>query len=321
MDWSPFGHVWTSPCKCYVLEIIYIYQLSNLCVMHSCFSFFNQVIDLRTEEEAKYKVMKKLFSAVFYGFKNCFIKRNLPNLNTSSFLQAAATYLKQFSLLSVHKPLQTLTAERRPFMNVLEECIDSVVVSHCVTLSNKEAQTILYVLHRLLDHGVAKELIVHAQCPIILAWLLRDRGTQHKNSPLKNLKHSKSSDLQTISTNVNSSSQHPGLKTRDLEDQNEPVIPYKHPKLDSVLKKVSENANFTVDPHILCQMFCPSDGMSAGACPYGQINRLEITHCSSDCLGVLNSALPTFYCLRSLTLHSFCKFAKYYHIFLCFFPI
>lgn len=283
-------------------------NMSNLCVMHLLF-FLHQVIDLRTEEEAKYKVMKKLFSAVFYGFKNCFIKRNLSNLNTSSFLQAAATYLRQFSLLSVHKPLQTLTAEQRPFMNLLEECIDSVVVSHCVTLSKKETQTILYVLHRLLDHGVAKELIVHAQCPIILAWLLHERGTQYTNSQLKNLVHSKSCDSQTISTNVHSSSQHPGLKTRALEDQNEPVIPYKHPKLDSVLKKVSEK-NFTVDPHILCQMFCPSDGMSAGACPYGQINRLEITQCSSDCLGVLNAALPTFYCLHSLTLQSFCKFAK-----------
>ncbi|KAE8293865.1 hypothetical protein D5F01_LYC06806 [Larimichthys crocea] len=55
---------------------------------------------------------------------------------------------------------------------------------------------------------------------------------------------------------------------------------------------------------LLCQTFTPCDGPSR-ACPWGQIHCLEIRECGADSLRVLNRALPTFFCLRSLTLHSF----------------
>uniref|UniRef100_H3C1R2 Leucine-rich repeat-containing protein 41 n=1 Tax=Tetraodon nigroviridis TaxID=99883 RepID=H3C1R2_TETNG len=128
--------------------------------------------DLSTEDQAKHKVLKILFGAVFYGFTNCFIRKNMWNLNTPSFLRLAATHLRRFSLLSVDKPLRALAAEKRSLLGHLEECIDTVLVSPCVSVSKKETQTVLYILHRLLDHGVARKLVVQAQCPVILAWLL-----------------------------------------------------------------------------------------------------------------------------------------------------
>lgn len=264
-----------------------------------------QAIDLHTEEEAKHKVMKQLFTAVFYGFTNNFIKQNITSSDTPSFLWAAAKCVRKFSLFNLLKPLQALTAEQRPFLNLLESCIRSVGVSQYIDLSKRESQTPLYVLHRLLDHGVAKGLDVHVQCPIMLAWLLHGRGSQFVNPELKNLMPSKKT---SCSSQTSASAAETRTETRTSGDQEDQVTPCKRSKLDSV----EECGNFTVEPQALCQMFSPRDGTSAGSCPWGRIERLEISQCGSDCLRVLTAALPTFFCLRSLTLHSFCKFDHVY---------
>lgn len=236
--------------------------------------------------------MKMLFSAVFYGFTNCFIRKNMSNLNTPSFLRAAAKYLRRFSLLSVHKSLQKLTMEKRSFLTHLEECIDSIVVSQCVALSKKEAHIVLYILHRLLDHGVARKLVIHAQCPVILAWLLHERGTRHIHPQMESLRSS-----------VQASSTH----SQSVEDQDHPDVPVKRSKLDPPKEEV-KTSSLTLDPQLLCHMFPSGDGASAGPCPRGRIEHLEVSQCRPDCLTVLTDALPTFFCLRSLNLHSFCKF-------------
>lgn len=269
-----------------------------------------QAIDLHTEEEAKHKVMKLLFTAVFYGFTNDFIKQNITSSNTPSFLWAAARCVRKFSLFNLLKPLQALTAEQRPFLNLLENCITSVGVSQCIDLSKRESQTPLYVLHRLLDHGVAKGLDVHVQCPIMLAWLLYGRGSQFINPELKSLMQSKKTSCRS---QPSASADETRTETRTSGDQEDQATPRKRSKSDSVSVEEEDSGNFTVEPQALCQMFSPCGGTSAGSCPRGRIERLEISQCGSDCLRVLTAALPTFFCLRSLTLHSFCKFV---HVFM-----
>ncbi|XP_029684586.1 uncharacterized protein lrrc41 isoform X2 [Takifugu rubripes] len=264
----------------------------------------NHVLDLATEEQAKHKVMKMLFSAVFYGFTNCYIKKNMSNLNTPSFLRVAAKHLRRFSLLSINKPLQALTMEKRSFLSHLEEWIDSVVVSQCVALVKKEAQTVLYILHRLLDHGVARKLTIHVQCPIILAWLLHERGTRHLNPRLKSLMSSPET------SSAHNSVYRPRGKSKTVENQDHPAVPCKLQKLDSesLKEELTKNANLTLDREVLCHMFTSCDGPSAGPCPRGLVEHLEISQCRPDCLTVLTDALPTFFCLRSLNLHSFVTF-------------
>lgn len=256
--------------------------------------------------------MKMLFTAVFYGFTNSFIKQNITNLNTPSFLWAAANCVRKFTLLNLAKPLQALTAERRPFLYLLEKCIKSVGVSQYIDLSKQESQIPLYILHRLLDHGVAEDLVIHVQCPILLAWLLHQRGSQYVNPELKNLMYGKKASCctQNVSANQNAVSCSPVPKTRTSEDQDHHVTQCKRPKLHSVSMEEEEwrNATFTVDPQILCQIFTPCDNTSTSVCPRGKIKCLEISQCGSDCFRVLNASLPTFFCLRSLTLQSFCKF-------------
>lgn len=262
---------------------------------------------MHTEEEAKHRVMRRLFTAVFYGFTNSFIKRNLTDLSSPSFLMAAAKCVRHFTLMTAHKPLQGLTAEQRPLLNLLEKHIRSVGVSQCIDLKKRTASA-LYVLHRLLDHGVATELLIHLQSPIVLAWLLHGRGSQHMNPELKNLMHSKkrSCNSAAASASADKASCSLGLTVRPSEDQEDQVPACKRSKMDCVSVE-EEEPNYTMDPQALCLLFSPCNGPSAGPCPSGQIHRLEIRNCGSDSLAVLNPALPTFFCLRSLTLHS-CKF-------------
>lgn len=273
-----------------------------------------QAVDLHTEEEAKHEVMRMLFTLVFYGFTNNFIQRNMANLNTPSFLWAAAKCVKHFVLIaSSHKPLQSLTAEQQPLLSLLEKHVGSVGVSQPIDILKSKSQAALYVLHRLLDHGMAKEIVLHVQCPIVLAWLLHGRGSQYVNPELDNLLNNKklSCNSQTASASAHSESCSSSPGTRASEDQDGEVIPCKRLKLDFVsVKKESGKANFTVDPQVLCQTFPACDGPSAEVCPWGQICCLEIRQCGADSLRVLTAALPTFFCLRSLTLHSICKFAN-----------
>lgn len=270
-----------------------------------CVTF--QVIDFNTEEAAKHEVMRMLFTLVFYGFTNPFVKRNITNLNTPSFLWAAAKCIKHFLLTT---PVERLTTEQRPLLELLEKRIGSVGVSQCIDLSKRKTQTALYVLHRLLDHGVAKKLVVHVQCPIMLSWILHGRGSQYVNPELRNLMYSKRASCisQAASFSADGASCSSSLEAGASEDQDDQATPCKRPRLDYYDE--SGEANFTVDPQVLCQSFTPCDGRSAGACPWGQIECLEIRQCGSNSLRVLNSALPTFFCLRSLTLHSIGKLAN-----------
>ncbi|XP_072246372.1 uncharacterized protein lrrc41 isoform X2 [Leuresthes tenuis] len=269
-------------------------------------------IDFHTEDEAKNEVMRILFPLVFYGFRNHYVCRNLTNLNTTSFLWAAAKCIQYFSLItSSHKTLQSLTAEQRPLLNLLEMRIKSVGVSDSIDLSKKKTQTSLYILHRLLDHGVATKLVLHVTCPITLAWLLHGRGSQYVNFELKKLMHSNCM-LQTTSANTEGASCCPDLEIRTSNDQDDQVSPCKRSKLESVFMTEGESGipNFTVDPQVLCRTFTPCEVPSADVCSWGQIDSLEIRRCGSDSLRVLNSALPTFFCLRSLTLHSISTFRE-----------
>ncbi|XP_026201412.1 leucine-rich repeat-containing protein 41 isoform X2 [Anabas testudineus] len=267
----------------------------------------HHAIDLHTEEEAKHETMRMLFTLVFYGFRNHFIIKNAANLNTPAFLWAAAKCIKHFVFITnSHNPLQSLTAERRPLLKLLEKRIRSVAISQSIDISKRKSQTALYVLHRLLDHGMVKEVVIHVQCPILLAWLLHRRGTRYVNPELDNLMNGKRAGCtsQTASASTDSVGCSPYPETRASEDQDDEGIPCKRLKLNSAsVEEESGKANLTVNLQSLCHA-----SPSANVCPWGQICCLEIRHCGSESLKVLNSALPTFFCLRSLTLHSFSTF-------------
>lgn len=248
--------------------------------------------------------MRIIFTLVFYGYTSQFVQKNITHLNTPSFLLAAAKCIKYFLL---DTPVESLTSERRHLLKLLEKGIRTVCVSKCMDLSDRK--TDLYVLHRLLDHGVAKKVVIDVKCSLMLSWILLNRGSQFVSPELRSLMQRKMAtcNLQAYSAIADRASCGLCIKTAASEDH---VVPCKRLKLDCVEEKEAGKANLDVDLKFLCQTFAPREGPSAGACPWGQIECLEIRKCVSDTFTVLNNALPTCFFLRSLTLHSISKCLK-----------
>lgn len=260
----------------------------------------SRALDFNTEERAKHEVMLRLFTSVFYGLRNNYVL-NSTDLNSTSFLTTAAKSVDHFILIPcMHQALQALAADQQPLLALLEKNIRSIHVNHLL-LTVRRTQSALYVLHRLLDHGLTTNLVVSIDSPLDLAWLLHGRGSQYVDPELKTL----ISCSQTSSANTSTATYSQDIASTASGPQREHV-PLKRAKLH--LEDHSGAADVTLDPQLLCQAFSPPDGPSAGACTSGQITHLEIRTCGPDSLRVLALALPTFYCLQSLTLHSICKF-------------
>lgn len=270
-------------------------------------------MDLQTEDEAKNEVMRMLFTVVFYGFTNPYVKRNFTNLNTPSFLWAAANCSTTFTLIpdltTTTTVLQSLIGGQRPLLNLLEKRITCVTTSNHLDLSKQKHQIVLYVFHRLVDHGVANKLLIRSDCPVVLAWLLHGRGSQYEDPRLMKLMQTRkrSCESQDASPRTDVASCSTSLVGRVSGTPEDEARPCKYPRTSFVLTE-EEEKSFDLDPQVLCQAFAPCDAHSAGACPRGQIDCLELSNCRSESLRVLNSALPTFFCLRSLILHSECKY-------------
>ncbi|XP_020783357.2 uncharacterized protein LOC110162801 [Boleophthalmus pectinirostris] len=56
---------------------------------------------------------------------------------------------------------------------------------HMQLYQSAENQLALLVLHRLLDHGQARRVVLQARCPITLAWILHGRSSQTQHMPEK----------------------------------------------------------------------------------------------------------------------------------------
>ncbi|XP_043984883.1 uncharacterized protein lrrc41 isoform X2 [Gambusia affinis] len=262
----------------------------------------SRALDFRTEAEAKHEVMLRLFTSVFYGLSNNYVLKNSTNLKSHSFLSSAAKSIHRFILIPcMHQALQGLATNQQPLLVLLEKHIRSIHVSHLL-LTVRKTQAVLYVLHRLLDHGITTHLVVSIDSALELAWLLHGRGSQYVNLELKKL-FSFPHVLQTSPASCS-----PDVGSTASGHQSDDVIPCKRVKLysESVEKEEdpSGGPNFTLDPQVLCHTFSPCDGPSAGACTYGQITHLEIRTCGPDSLKVMSFSLPTFFCLQSLSLHS-----------------
>lgn len=254
--------------------------------------------------------MRYLFPLVFYGFRNHYVMRNGNNLKNKSFLWTAASCNTQFLLIpSITKPLQKLTSDERPLLTLLEEQVRTISLSSSMTSSDSGIRTVLHVLHRLLDHGSASQLVLHMECPIALPWLLHGRGSQYVNPALRSL--FRSSCIPSTSSDGASPSLGPEDQTSD--DEEDHVTQCKRPRLDS---EKPEESNLAMEPHVLCSAYGQGAVPSAGPCPWGQITHLDLRQCGSESFRFLIPVLPTFFCLHSLTLHSSSKFVFDFSLYL-----
>uniref|UniRef100_UPI003AB02670 uncharacterized protein lrrc41 n=1 Tax=Centroberyx gerrardi TaxID=166262 RepID=UPI003AB02670 len=267
----------------------------------------HRVIDIHTEEESKQEAMDTFFQLIFYGFKYICIAKHISNVNIKSLLLVMAKCVKHF-YLRPSQFLRCFTTEQRPLLNILEKSVICVDVKYHIDFLKMESHYALYVLHRMLDHGEAKELIIYDQDPMVLAWILHARGSQYANhqSQVKSMHGKRASCFSNSATaTAGEASSSPDTETEAPDNDGDHVTPCKRSKLDFVSgEEESGMAKSPVDPQVLCQTFSPSAGHSPEACPQGQIHSLQIRECGPKILTVLIPFLPTWLCLRSLTLQS-----------------
>ncbi|KAG7272536.1 hypothetical protein CRUP_006825 [Coryphaenoides rupestris] len=137
----------------------------------------------------------------------------------------------------------------------------------------------------------------------MLTWILQDRGSQHAH-PQQELASGHRSSLvvkPTAAANNNATGADSGTET-----EAENATPCKRLKLDDMSRdwEARETPQPPVEPELLCQAFALPGSCLNGSCPRGQICSLQIRECGRSTLGVLVPFLPTWLCLRSLTIQS-----------------
>ncbi|XP_056132717.1 uncharacterized protein lrrc41 [Lampris incognitus] len=261
----------------------------------------NCVADLHTEEESKQETMDALFHVIFYGFKYSYIARHISNVNITSLLLVMAKHVKHFYLRLSHF-LQSFTAEQRPLLRSLEKSVRCVEIKKHIEVLKRDSQYALYILHRMLDHGEAKDIIIYNQDPVMLAWILHARGSQYGCEQFQKRSTFKSN---TTTSSVGETMASPDHGTTSYKDEEDHVLLAKRPKIDFVsAEEEARNPKSPLDPEVLCQTFTSSTVPLSEDCPRGQICSLQIRECAQNMLSMLVPFLPTWLCLRSLTLQS-----------------
>ncbi|CAL8256003.1 unnamed protein product [Merluccius merluccius] len=251
----------------------------------------HRVLDLHSEDGSKQEAMDTCFQLMFYGFKYKGVAKQIFNVNITTLFLVMAKYIKRF-YLRPSQFLQTFAKEQRALLTILEGSVGVVDVKHHKDLLKTESQFALYVLHRLVDHGQAKELIIYGLDPAMLNWILQDRGSQHAHQQQQQQPSVHRSNPTAAADN-----------SADTEEEG--VAPCKRPKLDVRLgEQEAETLRSPVEPELLCQAFALYGSCLSGSCPRGQICSLQIRECGRSTLGVLVPFLPTWLCLRSLTIQS-----------------
>lgn len=278
----------------------------HIFIISVIFSF--QVLDLHSEDVSKQEAMDTCFQLMFYGFKYKGVAKQIFNVNITTLFLVMAKHIKRF-YLRPSQFLQTFTKEQRVLLTILEGSVDIVDVKHHKNLMKTESQFALFVLHRLLDHGRSKELIIYGLDPDMLTWILQGRGSQHAHTQQELDSGHRSSLVVKSTTAANNNV--PGVDG-GTEAEAENATPCKRLKLDDMSQdwEAVETPQPTVEPELLCQAFALPGSCLKGLCPRGQICSLQIRECGRSTLRVLIPFLPTWLCLRSLTIQSCCEYRE-----------
>ncbi|KAM8887759.1 uncharacterized protein lrrc41 [Synchiropus picturatus] len=230
--------------------------------------------DFATEEELRHEVLRVLFTCVFYNSSRFAFQKHISN--PSTFLWMAAKYLKHFLVtFNPNNPLERLVTQQQSLLARLEKHVTCVAISLSFARPEGAAKSAVYVLHRLLDHGAARRVILQVNCPVTLACLLHGEGPSASLSPSDSVR----------------SGQGPGHGP------------------SSKRKKVEGDGELHLAMQLLHKTLNSCSEAAGEPCPRGRLEQLEMMVCSRKTLHILNTSLPKLQHLRSLTLHSSSTFS------------
>ncbi|XP_029905788.1 uncharacterized protein lrrc41 [Myripristis murdjan] len=260
------------------------------------------VRNIRTEEECKQEAIDSFFQFIFYGINHRCVARYISNMSIGSLLLAVAKHVRRFCLRP-SRFLQSLTAEQRPLLLVLEESVRCVTVKQHIDLLKSDSQCAMFVLHRLLDHGEPKELIVYDQDLDFLLWVLRGRGSLYQPKQSQGREACWISDSATTAGEAGTP---PGPETPSPDTDDDYSTPCKSLKLEPLSEETDRSG--TPAPPADPQACFENLRRSVASCPRSRLESLQIRECGPGVLSMLASFLPSWSCLRSLSLQSCATF-------------
>ncbi|XP_056606940.1 leucine-rich repeat-containing protein 41 [Triplophysa dalaica] len=206
----------------------------------------------------------------------------LSNLSDSSVLSMTAGHVKVLSLHGSSRNICRLASEElRTILTTLEKGVRSLKLLDANSLLKHGRKNVLFVLHRLLDHGSVREVVLwRSPHPSFLSWITsRCKGPQGQ-----------------LSVSL------PGTSNVQLSDLD---IGYSAVEGEPAAKRSRRSLTLELEdkPELMCRTFLSSYS-TAGHCPEGQINSLDFEVSSCQILTTVSHVLPSWTRLNALHLHT-----------------
>ncbi|XP_026070273.1 leucine-rich repeat-containing protein 41 isoform X1 [Carassius auratus] len=233
------------------------------------------------DQDVKQRCLERLFHMVLFTQ----VRRGgsyLSDLSESSILSMTVKHVRVLSLhTSTRNICRLASGDLRPILSSLEKGVKSLKLLDAKSLFKHGRKHVLFVLHRLLDHGSVREVVLRRNPDSsFLSWLTsRRRGHQLSvsSAPEASQADGHRSVLGEFDSRCSAELEEPAAKRLALD--------------------MEEN------PEVLCSEFS-SSSRSADLCPEGQIHSLDFEVSKCDILTTVSRILPTWLCLHTLHLHS-----------------
>ncbi|XP_036427365.1 leucine-rich repeat-containing protein 41 [Colossoma macropomum] len=225
---------------------------------------------MQPEENWKQKCLESLFHMVL--FRKTQVHNILSNLSEYAVLTMSAEHVRVLSLTVAGQGGCRLASEElRPILSILEKRVRCLRLFDAMALLKQGRKDILFVLHRLLDHGSVTEVVLKRTPDCFLfSWIT----SRCRRPPRIDSQASAAPDTWDTCRN------------EDLWTEEGPSAP-KCPRLDLCMDEKS------------CCKFSPSCSVS-GQCHVGKIHSLDLEVRS---LATVSRLLPSWLCLHSLHLY------------------
>uniref|UniRef100_A0A9J7WWP8 Leucine-rich repeat-containing protein 41 n=1 Tax=Cyprinus carpio carpio TaxID=630221 RepID=A0A9J7WWP8_CYPCA len=229
------------------------------------------------DQDWKQRCLERLFHMVLFTQ----VRRGgsyLSDLSESSILSMTVKHVRVLSLHTSTRNISRLASgDLRPILSSLEKGVTSLKLLDAKSLFKHGRKHVLFVLHRLLDHGSVIEVVLRRNPDSsFLSWLTsRRRGHQLSVSSTPEASHR--SVVGEFDSRCRAELEEPAAKRLALD--------------------MEEN------PEVLCSEFSSSSS-PADRCPEGQIHSLDFEVSKCEILTTVSRILPTWLCLHTLHLHS-----------------
>ncbi|KAJ8375242.1 hypothetical protein SKAU_G00058220 [Synaphobranchus kaupii] len=284
-------------------------------------------------DEWRQKCLERLFHQALFGHIRL-DRYYLSNLSWSSILSLTAKHVQVLSLFGSAREICKLAAdELSPVLATLENNVRCIKLQDTSALFKQGHAVMLYIFHRLLDHGSVRDLVLtRSPDTRLLTWILqKDRRTQC-SMPQADTQHFTPFGLGEIkkpSLSGASVSSHGTCLTPEHEISGASLIrcssgemgndacltPFKRPRLDvGQMAGAAETStgclpsqSFSwqpMDSECLFPPFTPSCSLNGEICPIGQIHSLVLEVFNDNISRTVSPLLPSCVCLRSLHFHS-----------------